>query len=74
MKTSLVKIGNSRGIRIPKSFIEEAELGDMVELEISKKGLIIKKLPTSVNEEALFTEKALSEWLNEDEENAWKNL
>jgi len=28
MKTRLVQIGNSRGIRLPKAVIEEAELGE----------------------------------------------
>src|SRR5205809_309708 len=32
MKTKLVKIGNSRGIRIPKSMIEEAGIEEVVDL------------------------------------------
>ena len=34
MKTKLVKIGNSRGIRIPKSMIEEAGIEEEVDLEL----------------------------------------
>jgi len=41
MKTALVRIGNSRGIRIPKPIIEQCRLGDTVELRIQDDSLII---------------------------------
>ncbi|MFW5427105.1 MAG: AbrB/MazE/SpoVT family DNA-binding domain-containing protein [Methylophagaceae bacterium] len=44
----LVKIGNSQGIRIPKPFIEQADLeGKELELEVVNGGLFIapKQLP-----------------------------
>jgi len=41
MKTELVRIGNSRGIRIPKPLIEQCGLGETVELRVTKDGLII---------------------------------
>jgi antitoxin MazE len=41
MKTTLVRIGNSRGIRIPKPLIEQCGLGEMVELRVGKDCLII---------------------------------
>jgi len=41
MKTSLVQIGNSKGIRIPKSFIEQYHLDGEIELIPSKSGLLI---------------------------------
>jgi antitoxin MazE len=41
MKTELVRIGNSRGIRIPKPIIEQCGLGDTVELRIEEDRLII---------------------------------
>lgn len=41
MKTRLVRIGNSRGIRIPKPMLEEAGLEDEVEIEVSPNGLRI---------------------------------
>jgi antitoxin MazE len=34
MKTRLVRIGNSRGIRLPKPLIEEAGLPESVELRV----------------------------------------
>lgn len=41
MKTELVRIGNSRGIRIPKPLIEQCGLGDMVELRVQNDCLVI---------------------------------
>ena len=44
MKTKIIRIGNSRGIRIPKSFIEEAELEDEVEIRVVESGVLIRKV------------------------------
>jgi antitoxin MazE len=41
MKTELVRIGNSRGVRIPKPFIEQCGLGKTVELKVANDCLII---------------------------------
>jgi len=41
LKTELVRIGNSRGIRIPKPFIEQCGLGKTVELRVANDCLII---------------------------------
>ena len=41
MKAELVRIGNSRGIRIPKPFIEQCGLGETVELRVANDCLII---------------------------------
>ena len=43
MKTKLVRIGNSRGIRLPKPLIEQAALGDDVELQVSGGAIIISR-------------------------------
>ena len=42
MITRLIKIGNSKGIRIPKILLEESGLTDEVELEVKKNLLIIR--------------------------------
>jgi antitoxin MazE len=44
MKTKVVKIGNSRGIRIPKSLIDESGLKGEVELEVIDGQIIIKSI------------------------------
>ena len=42
MKTAIVRIGNSRGIRIPKPFLDQCQLRDEVELEIRDDCLLIR--------------------------------
>ena len=34
MKTNLIPIGNSRGVRIPKPFIQQCGLTDQVEMDV----------------------------------------
>jgi antitoxin MazE len=41
MKVGLIRIGNSRGIRIPKPLIEQCRLGDTVEMHIEQNRLVI---------------------------------
>jgi antitoxin MazE len=41
MKVELVRIGNSRGIRIPKPLIEQYGFGDTVELQVEHDRLSI---------------------------------
>ncbi|MBM3313641.1 AbrB/MazE/SpoVT family DNA-binding domain-containing protein [candidate division WOR-3 bacterium] len=47
MKATLVRIGNSRGIRIPKPLIEQCELQNEVELEVRGRDLVIHPLRTA---------------------------
>lgn len=42
MKTQVIKIGNSRGIRIPKSILEQSGLGNEVDIEVREDELIIR--------------------------------
>ena len=42
MKARLVSIGNSRGIRLPKAVIQEAQLTDEVELKAEPGCIIIR--------------------------------
>jgi antitoxin MazE len=41
-KTRIVKIGNSQGIRIPKLFLEQVDLGEEVELEVQENQIVIR--------------------------------
>lgn len=41
MRTRLVRIGNSRGIRIPKPLIEQAGLGEEVQISVEENRLVI---------------------------------
>jgi antitoxin MazE len=42
MLASVIQIGNSRGIRLPKRFFQELNIKDKVELIINKDELIVK--------------------------------
>ncbi|NNE67795.1 MAG: AbrB/MazE/SpoVT family DNA-binding domain-containing protein [Pyrinomonadaceae bacterium] len=42
MKAQIIKIGNSKGIRIPKPVLEESQLEGEVELEVIDEGLLVK--------------------------------
>jgi len=44
MITKVVKIGNSRGIRIPKSLIEQSGIKNEVELVVKDNSIVIKSL------------------------------
>jgi antitoxin MazE len=41
MRVELVRIGNSRGIRIPKPLIEQCGFGEAVELRVEHNRLVI---------------------------------
>ncbi len=41
MKARIVRIGNSRGIRLPKALLEEAQLEDEVDLQARQGRIVI---------------------------------
>lgn len=41
MRAELIRIGNSRGVRIPKPVIEQCGFGDVVELRVENDRLIV---------------------------------
>lgn len=43
MKSRIVRIGNSRGIRLPKVLLAEAQLADEVELEAEPGRIVIRR-------------------------------
>lgn len=45
-KTKIVKIGNSQGVRIPKALLEQANLGEEVELEVQEGKVIVRPTGT----------------------------
>lgn len=44
MRVNLTQIGNSRGIRIPKTVLEECNFSDEAELEVKKGTIIISPI------------------------------
>ncbi len=42
MKSNVIRIGNSRGVRIPKALLEQCCLGDAVEMQVRAGALVIR--------------------------------
>ena len=42
IRTQVIKVGNSRGIRIPKLLIDQAKLGNEVEIAVQRGSLVIR--------------------------------
>ena len=50
MLVSVVPIGNSKGIRIPKKILEQLHIENSVELEVHKEELLIKPIHKKIRE------------------------
>lgn len=78
MITTLIAIGNSRGIRIPKPLINESGLEGQVELQVKKGEIRIIPAPIkkrAVTETLLLSEKILGvDWNRPEEDAAWASL
>lgn len=44
MRARVVKIGNSQGIRIPKTLLDQSGISDDVELEVEKNQIVIRPI------------------------------
>ena len=44
-RTRLVKMGKSRGIRLPQQFLDQADLDEEVELEVQDGQVVIRLVP-----------------------------
>lgn len=44
MKTRLIRIGNSRGVRLPKRVIEQSRLTDKLELEVGDGVILLRAI------------------------------
>ena len=42
MRTNIIRIGNSQGIRIPKILLEQSHLGTEVELDVEDEKIVIR--------------------------------
>ena len=82
MKASIIQIGNSQGLRIPKPILEQCGFNGEVELEVHNSELIIKRATyprqnwekafqaMSKNGDDQFIEFAQNQWDREEWE--WK--
>lgn len=77
MKTNLIAIGNSKGIRLPKVLLEESGIVNEVEVKVVSDGLRITpiKAKGSGREAAMLSEKTLAkDWNRPEEDKAWESL
>ncbi|MHB1864796.1 MAG: AbrB/MazE/SpoVT family DNA-binding domain-containing protein [Candidatus Saccharimonadales bacterium] len=77
MNTSIISIGNSKGIRIPKPLLEESGLSGEVDIRATKgKISIVAVQPKSkISETAFLSERVLAkDWLRPEEDKAWESL
>ena len=59
MKTHIVKIGNSQGVRIPKALLEQSGLKGEVTLEVADGSIVIRSVRRPrEGREAAFTQMA----------------
>lgn len=78
MITTIIPIGNSKGVRIPRLLLNESGLRDQVELRV-KKGEI-RIIPAAskskpVASTLLLSENALAtDWNKPEEDEAWQSL
>lgn len=42
MRANIIQIGNSRGVRIPKAFLDQAGLRDDVEIEVRGSQIVVR--------------------------------
>ena len=76
MKASIIKIGNSKGVRIPKALLEESKLRDTVDLSVKNGKIIISSTAEiPIDEGILLSYSALAkEWNTPEEDEAWAYL
>ncbi len=77
MNTTIIRIGNSKGVRIPKLLLTESKLGKAVKIT-AKAGEIritAAEPPKKISDTALLSEKVLArDWLRPEEDEAWASL
>lgn len=76
MKTALIAIGNSKGIRLPKVLLKESGITNRVEIKVLDNGLLVVPIQdVDLSETARLSEGLLSkDWAKPEEDAAWANL
>ena len=71
-----MRIGNSQGVRIPKSLLEDARLTGDVDMTVVDDGLLITPVVEADTGLSLMlaSHDALSDWERPEEEEAWASL
>lgn len=75
MKSTIIKVGNSKGVRLTKDILLRSGIDKYIEI-IVKKGeikIVPIKGPTDANQFATASEASFAkDWLRPEEEDAWK--
>lgn len=75
MQTTIIQIGNSQGIRIPKVILKESGLGKEVEIKATSGEITITPAKKPVSQTALLSQDSLAQdWNRPEEDQAWQNL
>lgn len=78
MRAKIIKIGNSRGIRIPSHLLKESGIEGEVELKLTSDGLKMRAIPIkdiSAKETIILSEETLAkDWNRPEEDAAWAYL
>lgn len=80
MKASIIKIGNPKGIRIPKPLLEESGLIGIVELKAIKGEIKFIAAPNesktkkTLNKEYTLSLSSLGDWDMPEKDKAWAHL
>jgi len=77
MQSTIIRIGNSRGIRIPKVMLKESGIDKDVEIKVTRGGLKISPVKKDKKASGTLTlsQKALArDWDTPEEDAAWANL
>ena len=75
MRTTIITIGNSKGIRIPKPLLKESGIDTDVNISVKKGEIKIVPIvkAKNLNDFAKASEASFSkDWLRPEEEEAWK--
>lgn len=75
MKSSIIQIGNSKGVRLPKDVITLSGIKDKIEIKVKRGEIKIVPAKESKKTEdfAVVSEESFAnDWLRPEEEEAWK--
>ena len=77
MQSTIIQIGNSRGVRTPKVILEESGIERDVEIKLVNGGLKISPLKKKreISETLVLSQESLAkDWDTPEEDAAWVNL
>ncbi|MEI9914404.1 MAG: hypothetical protein WDN66_05545 [Candidatus Saccharibacteria bacterium] len=77
MNTSIITIGNSQGVRIPKPLLKESGLSGEVDIQATrgKISIVAARSKPKISETTLLSERILArDWLRPEEDKAWASL